>query len=140
MEINCYPRKLYLLYVILLLPNNSNQIKKASSKICSWCLFVEYCKLCIDLDRRFSMSALTVHLYCLCLNSCRARGSNLHAGMSDPKHDRDSDRESLTDWTLVDRDETPEDTNGDDPGHEGKNYRKTFWIWCMSSCAIHVTL
>ncbi|KAK8727763.1 hypothetical protein OTU49_009447, partial [Cherax quadricarinatus] len=33
--------------------------------------------------------------------------------MSDPKRDRDSDRDSLTDWTLVDREGTPEDISND---------------------------
>ncbi|XP_064102216.1 uncharacterized protein LOC135212590 [Macrobrachium nipponense] len=38
--------------------------------------------------------------------------------MSDPKHDRDSDRDSLTGWTLVDREGTPEDNTGDSPQPE----------------------
>ncbi|XP_037778029.1 F-actin-monooxygenase MICAL3-like isoform X2 [Penaeus monodon] len=47
----------------------------------------------------------------------RARGSISVDGMTEPKHDRDSDRESLTDWTLVDRDGTPEGAEGDSPQH-----------------------
>ncbi|KAG7158731.1 Dynein heavy chain-like 15, partial [Homarus americanus] len=45
----------------------------------------------------------------------RARGSNYSSGMSDPKRDRDSDRDSLTGWTLIDREGTPEDSTGDGP-------------------------
>ncbi|KAK8727758.1 hypothetical protein OTU49_009447, partial [Cherax quadricarinatus] len=41
------------------------------------------------------------------------RGSQHITGMSDPKRDRDSDRDSLTDWTLVDREGTPEDISND---------------------------
>lgn len=40
--------------------------------------------------------------------------------MADPKRDRDSDRDSLTDWTLVDREGTPDDSAGDDPQEEGR--------------------
>ncbi|KAK8727761.1 hypothetical protein OTU49_009447, partial [Cherax quadricarinatus] len=46
-------------------------------------------------------------------STVRTRGSQHITGMSDPKRDRDSDRDSLTDWTLVDREGTPEDISND---------------------------
>lgn len=46
------------------------------------------------------------------------KGLGQITGMSDPKHERDSDRDSLTGWTLVDREGTPEDNAADPPQQE----------------------
>ncbi|KAG0720715.1 hypothetical protein GWK47_047900 [Chionoecetes opilio] len=63
----------------------------------------------------------------------RTRGTRRTPGMSSPKQDRDSDRESLTGWTLVDREGTLDKTTG---GSAGKDEDKDSGESSASSPAV----